>query len=501
MATNNTKPLWKLTTWGGMDVKDHPAMAMIAMKHPQPAAETMIRVFAANRGKTLESFLAQFPTKQFPNDREFYWEIIGSSRRNVPLAFAVDENGVEVTKGSGNIGIGGAPFWLYFEEEYFYDGEYIVGNMNELYQHRILGDGVKEGTYIKYKVELGGGNTAGEPAERLLPGEKFSYEAAFVEDDISRKVGDINHATHTAMKNEFSTVRIQHKVGGALIDDKLEVPIPIMDDNGNKKVISAWMQRVDWELEQKFAEYKNNALAYGVSNKTDHEQRLNIGKSGRVIKTGDGLFRQMSSANIRYYNTFSLGLIEEILSSLSAGKLGLNERVFVLQTGERGAIQFHKAILNTVSGWQAFMTNGQPLAIQKTNSPLHSNAFKAGLQFVEYLAPNGVTIKINIDPMYDDTVRNKIMHPNGGPAFSYRYDIFDMGTAEQQNIFKCAVQNRPEFRGYQCGPFANPFTGETNINYASTDEDSAVVHKKATLGMCVLDPTRTYSIVPAILEY
>lgn len=36
-----------------------------------------------------------------------------------------------------------------------------------------------------------------------------------------------------------------------------------------------------------------------------------------------------------------------------------------------------------------------------------------------------------------------------------------------------------------------------NMSY---DEDSAVIHKMATLGVCVLDPTRTMSLIPAILQ-
>ena len=43
------------------------------------------------------------------------------------------------------------------------DGEYIVGNLNELYQFRILGDARTEGSNAVYKVELGGGNTQGVP--------------------------------------------------------------------------------------------------------------------------------------------------------------------------------------------------------------------------------------------------------------------------------------------------------------------------------------------------
>ena len=68
--------------------------------------------------------------------------------------------------------------------------EYIVGNLNELYQFRILGDPKSEGSNYVYKVELGGGNMNGVPAERLLSGERFSVESAFVEEELSRSVGD-----------------------------------------------------------------------------------------------------------------------------------------------------------------------------------------------------------------------------------------------------------------------------------------------------------------------
>lgn len=35
---------------------------------------------------------------------------------------------------------------------------------------------------------------------------------------------------------------------------------------------------------------------------------------------------------------------------------------------------------------------------------------------------------------------------------------------------------------------------------AAYDEDSAVLHRKTTLGVCILDPTRTMSLIPDILE-
>ena len=86
--------------------------------------------------------------------------------------------------------------------------EFIVGNMNELYQFRILGDARMEGTNAVYRVELAGGNTAGVPANRLQAGERFSIEAAYVEKELSRKVGDIRFSSPVSMRNEWSHVRI-----------------------------------------------------------------------------------------------------------------------------------------------------------------------------------------------------------------------------------------------------------------------------------------------------
>lgn len=163
---------------------------------------------------------------------------------------------------------------------------------------------------------------------------------------------------------------------------------------------------------------------------------MNIGKSGEVIRMGAGLFEQMEVSNTMPYNTFSLKLIEDALYELSASKLDFNERTFIIKTGERGALAFHKAVLDTVSGWTAFQINGDQVGVvRKTNSPLHENALSAGFQFVEFMAPNGVKVKVDVDPMYDNIVRNKIMHPLGGPAYSYRYDIFDIGTMDQPKLY------------------------------------------------------------------
>lgn len=488
----------EFSSWRGLTKDNH--LGAIFRAAPQKASNLMVRLLAQKRGRTLDTLLSQFPTREFDTADEYTWDVVGSTRQNIPLIEARDEDGVVVTSNSGNVGAGTAPFYLVFGKDWFADGEYIVGNLNELYQFRILGDARMEGTNAVYRVELAGGNEDGVPAERLLAGELFSIEAAFVEAEMSREVGDVRFASPVSMRNEFSHIRIKHKVPGNKLNRKLAVGVPIIVDN-KKGTTNMWMHYVDFAVEQQFADYKNNAMAFGRSNRNSNGEYTNIGKSGNVIKTGAGLYEQMEVANTLYYNVFSLKLIEEALYDLSYGELDLKNRVFLMRTGEKGAIQFHKEILREVSGWSMFTMNGDALnVIQKADSPLHQNALKAGFQFVEYMAPNGITLKLEVDPYYDDPVRNKIQHPLGGPAFSYRYDIMDIGTMDQPNIFKCTVKDEPEYRGYQWGPFRNPFTGEANNPYASFDEDAAVIHKYATFGVCVLDPTRTMSIIPAVLQ-
>ena len=58
-----------------------------------------------------------------------------------------------------------------------------------------------------------------------------------------------------------------------------------------------------------------------------------------------------------------------------------------------------------MSGWTEFTVNGDALGVvRKTSSNLNSNALAAGFQFTEFSAPNGVTVKIDVDPMYDKRI-------------------------------------------------------------------------------------------------
>ena len=496
MAQLNLYQSQTFTHWKGLTKNNH--LGAIFAKEPQKATTLMVELLAAHRGKNLESYLSQFPVKTFDTQEHYTWEVIGSSRRNIPILEGRDESGT--VQSSGNIGVGGLPFYLVFPEDWFADGNVIVGELNELYPIRILGDAKVEGTNYVYKCELMGGVTTGIPASETSTGKRFSVEYSPVEEELSRGVGDVRFSAPISMRNEFSTIRIKHKVPGSMLEKKLATGIPVMTSDGKKMVFNAWMHYVDYQVEETFSDEKNNIIMYGRSNRNRNGEYMNFGKSGNVIKQGAGLREQMEVSNVLYYNTFNIKLIEDALYELSASKLGFSDRKFILKTGERGAAQFHRAVLNTVSGWAALpMSNDAVGMISKTSSNLHTNSLSAGYQFVEFKAPNGVIVKVEVDPMYDDPVRNKIMHPNGGVAESYRYDLLYIGSTDQPNIQLAKVKNLDEVRGYMWG-LRNPFTGTMNNPNMAYDEDSATIHKMSVLGVFILDPTRTMSIIPLILR-
>lgn len=483
-------------SWKGLTKSNH-ISAMFATR-PQEASSVVMRMLEHNYGKSLDSYLSKFPIKYFDEDNDFTWKLMGSSRRNVPIYEARDIEGNVLT--TGMAGVNTEPFYVVFSEDMFFDGEVIVGEKNEVYPLRILGDPTYEGTLSVYKVELMGGVRTGMPVEELLFGKRFSVEFAPVEKELSRKVGGVRYNAPISMRNEFSRVRIYDKVPGNMLDKKLGISIPMTNAKGETASYKTWMHYEDFQLEAQFSEYKNHVTMYGTSNRTSTGEYFNLGKSGNILQTGAGIREQMSYANQNFYNTFSLKLIEDMLYELSTGKIEYRNRTFILDTGERGAALFSKAVQEKASGWNAlnyFGGNGQVNVIQNTTSEYHTNSLSAGFQFTEYRAPMGITIKINVNPMYDDPVRNKIYHPDGGVAESYRFDIYDIGSMSAPNIQLARVKGQEDIRGIQRG-LRDPFTGVSGGDIAY-DEDSSTIHKMAVLGALIYDPNRTVSLIPAIL--
>lgn len=110
--------------WKGLTRENH--LGAIFAKSPQKATNLMVKLLAYQRGKTLDTLLNQFPSKEFESDEEYTWDVVASSRRNIPLVEARDENGEVVEDNGQMVGAGTAPFYLVFAEDWFSDGRLIA---------------------------------------------------------------------------------------------------------------------------------------------------------------------------------------------------------------------------------------------------------------------------------------------------------------------------------------------------------------------------------------
>lgn len=494
-------------SWSGLTTRNH--LGAIWEQSPQLASKITTQLLQESGVKSLDSSLNQFPVKTLDSDDDFIWRLAGSSERNIPLVEAIWQGAV-VDENTTNVGAGRQPFELVFAEKYFSDVHDIVGEKPDAYRIKIVDDPKEDGAgrYV-YTCELFGGEETllGMPGEELLPHKRFSIDGAAVEDELSIKGADIQFNTPYIMRNSFSYIRMEHTVSGKLIDTNLKTnqiwfsTIETRDPkSGNIHSSKTWMQEVYWQFEQAISKVKSRTLFFGKTNRDSNGRFLNVGKSNITIKAGSGIREQVEVSNTIYYNDFSIRLLTDMLAELSEGKLDIDyssgQRKFMVKTGERGAIQFHEGVTKEALGWISLSDNN-PAVIQKTSSKYHPNSFKGGFQFTEWIAPNGVHVVIDVDPMYDDKVRNKLLHPNGGVAESYRYDIFYIGSTEEPNIQKVVARGEEELRGYQSG-IRDPFTGKRGGRMERM-EDSATITAMCTIGAMVKDPSRTASLIPNIL--
>ena len=337
----------------------------------------------------------------------------------------------------------------------FFNGDVIVGEVNEFYLIRILGDPQYEGTQVVYDVQLmGSAYSTGMPGSQLVRGKRFSSEGYAPTTLIkSQPKGGIYGNSPFAMKQEMSFIRKDYTVSGLELNRKLNIVMPTYNAKGELVASNTAMTvpYKDYLFEMEFSQGIGNLVYFGRSNRDAQGNYHDKDDNGHNIKTGAGIREQMMVMNTKVYDTFTIKDIEQCLYNMVAGKIDMKNAKFRMVTGLKGAEQFSKAALDIATGWQSAFSqlggNANINTVKSISSPIHTNAFQIGFQVVSYLGPNGFQLDIEIDTTYDDPVRNKIYKDNNpakGVAESYRYDIFFDGMidGEKSNISLVKVKGQ-----------------------------------------------------------
>lgn len=473
------------TTWKGLTTENH--VGAIWQQAPQKVSDMIMNVQQNYFGNNIDSVLAQFPTLEFEDDRDFTWDLQSQGLDNVELV-ECRIDGAAITA-ADQPGRNFTTFELVFPKNWFSDTQRIVGELNEIYPVLIVDEPKKEGAYWVYTCRMDSGDTnMFLPYEEAIAGKRFSGEFSPVERTLSRKGRELNYKSHISMRNSFSQIRIQKKTPGNMSGKKMGSYFK--DAQG--RAVKFWQHYESFMFDNAFREDINKLLMFGTSNRSADGQYRVKGKSDYAITEGAGIRQQMEVANTSYYNSFDIEELSARLLDLSEGKLKTDERGFVLRTGERGAYEFHKAL-------EKYSQLFTPLLNQDRMYKMSQSGFQMGLgyggQFIEYLGPNNIKVNLSVDSMYDDRNRNKMLHPNGGVVESYRYDIFDIGTSEgAPNIQKVGVKGQPIIHKYIAG-LRNPYSPDGEFSAIGNAEDAWEEHKMFIGGTIVRDPSRTASFI------
>ena len=480
--------------WSGVTRKSH--LGMIGYTQPQYVDKVMDRLYEVNFGAdNIVSFINQFPVHYIDQEGEYRWLLHGSEERSIPLSSA-SIDGTNAVGAGDRPGLAYSQFFMTFSEKWFDATSVIVGPDPDAYALRVVEDPVPAAGGWRYKVELvTGDENLFVPLTDLQQGTMWSEDFALVEQDLSKRGAGVRHISPFQMENTTSMIRRNYEVPGSMIKAGKNSPLAFAFVDQKGKTHTAWLDKLAWDFYVQCRRDKARLLMFGKSNRKQDGSYNNKGESGNTISAGFGLYEQMEGGNILPYNKFDLDGLTKFALDISVGKVPGDKRKLVLSTGEYGMWQFHKAASDKASGLR-YLQSGHNFQGSGSNMTLNEG------QIMKYVSVNGIEFNLMLDPMKDDPVRNKIVHPEGGLVSSYTYDIWDFGTSNgKPNIQRVAVQGEEEYFKYIPGmrdPFSPGGKGD-NPTPTSSPVDAYSVYKMFIGGIMVRNPFKTGRLVPAVI--
>lgn len=442
---------------------------------PAEASAFLQRVYGQMTGyKNAVSFLTSgLGRTKALNNIQYRWSLIGNSQKAIPVSKTYGDGG-------STPGIAGTTFRVGFPEKWFTIGDVIVPD-DTTYPARVMEEAYQDGVDFVYTLQLvTGDDSKYMPLYLLESGREFSKDFNIVEHDGSSTSGETTYAQPFMLENYMSTFRKRYSVTGAAMNKVLE--FKVMDPK-TSAVASTWVKYAEWEFWAQWADEIERAMVYGTSNIKPNSSVNMKGKSGNAVYSGVGLEGQISGANKRYYTRLTEGIIRSFLDDLSYNGTEDGPREYVALCGRGFMNAFDEAMKSSVNRSQytlapnTFVTgSGQELTL--------------GGQFVTYIGLNGDKITLKECTLYNDVVRNRILHPKTAkPAESYKATFlnFKMNKGGESNIQKVYHEGREMVTAYING-LADPFGVTKNVK-ASSSFDGYQFEVLSECGLMIKDPT------------
>ena len=465
MATNaiSNLQLYAPKSWSGLTTENH--LGSVFAQEPTLVSNIISRVFGLNQYAGMDYFLSIGGGEQeLPDDNDFEWLLKGDDEKALPIL-------TTVTGGANS-----AVILLELGEKYFAKTDKLILDDGET-ALRVMQEPYMSGTDWVYPCQAMVFSVTDIASSLLTAGSKVSKEYSPQERTLNRTYGETSYTSPFKMRNSLSFMSKTYTVPGNMHQRPLV--IEMLDPKSNK-TSKIWTQYAEWEFICQWAKEKERMLWFSKSNKQANGTYNMMGESGTPIIEGAGIREQISPSYKFNYNEFTIDFLEDVLLNLSINILPEDQRHFVAFTGERGMVQFHRALENHAARFQ-------PLDSKRVGGSGQNLSFQG--QYKEYMGPQGIRFTLVHLPLYDNEVRNRIAHPKGGYTESYRYTILNMGTSGgEKNIKRVYPKGRKELMWHVAGS-TSPLGPNTSFSKGSASSvDGYQLFAQAQQGVLIANP-------------
>ncbi len=464
-------------SWAGLTTENH--LYAIYQNEPQLASDIVTEVFNKMGHSGLDNFLSKFPTKIMETDAEYEWWLKGDDRKAIKI---VGYNAAGSTSET-RPGLNRAIFQLTVEERWFAQSDILQFDDKE-YTVRVVSEGYADGTNWVYDVQTTNPvNNSFIPVEMLTAGRKVSRFFNAVTNTLNDEYTTTQFTSQFKMRNVFSTLSKEQVVPGNMHERPLLIKM-----TAEGKTFTTWTRWQDIATDFQWKKEKANNLMFSKINQMSDGTFANKARNGFPVKMGAGLRQQISPSYKFYFNTLTLDYLFEVAFNLSINILPEDQREFLILTGERGMIDFHKLIEDKVHVFQ-------PLDSKRVFGSGQNLGF--GGQYREYRGPQGIKYTIAHMPEYDDPIDNRLEHPEGGPAESRRMTIFNIGTTDGNPNVQKVMPKGSEKKWYIPGG-VNPLTGPQSGGMGASKVDGYSIHYMCSQGIMLRNPLSAAELIPNI---
>lgn len=399
-----TKSKWH----SGMTEQNHLAQALLT----QPEVLTKTIAYAFGPKKYALGYLTQGMghmaknVKAMIGNRQYRWPLMGMLAKAIPI--------IGLVSGGSTPGINRSTFIVEIAEKHFSLGDILVTDGG--YQFRVQTDptpGLNGGW--NYTCQLSKPDpTLYIPSSEFERGKQLSKGFTAVE-EYSNEAGSFIQATPFWFENQLTTVRSTFSMSGGAQTDVMVLQI----GGPGRKGSMLWMYEQEYQHMLQWNDMCEWMMWYSEYNRDAAGQVHLPGENGRPVLIGAGVHEQIAPSNRRTYTVLTENLIREFLNDLQEQSYNSDSKKWVAFCGWWFFDAFDRAMKSSIQRYtlvdSKFITgSGQELTL--------------GGQFVSYKGLNGNEITLVHNPMYDNPVRNRKLHPvTGKPLESYRATFLDFG--------------------------------------------------------------------------